>query len=43
MVDWHPDGERLLIASTRASGTQRVSRFFLVDKAGGLPEPLSVP
>lgn len=43
MVDWHPDGQRLLFASTRASGSQRFSRFFLVDKTGGLPVMLNVP
>ena len=35
MVAWHPDGEHILFASSRASGTQRVRRFFLVDKTGG--------
>ena len=43
MVEWHPDGEHILIASSRASGIQRVRKFFLVNKAGGLPEPLNVP
>ena len=43
MVAWHPDGEHILFASSRASGTQRVRRFFLVDKTGGLPEMLDVP
>jgi tricorn protease len=43
MVDWHPDGQHILFASARASGTQRVSRFFLVDKSGGMPEMLNVP
>ena len=43
MVEWHPDGEHILIASSRASGIQRVRKFFLVSKAGGLPEPLNVP
>lgn len=43
MVDWHPDGQHILFASSRASGTQRVRRLFLVDKAGGLPEMLNVP
>ena len=43
MVDWHPDGQHLLFASPRASGTQRVRRLFLVDKQGGLPELLNVP
>lgn len=43
MVAWHPGGQHLLFASSRASGTQRVRRLFLVDKTGGLPEMLTVP
>ena len=43
MVEWHPDGEHLLFASSRASGTQRVRQFFLVSKQGGLAEKLDVP
>ena len=43
MVDWHPDGERLLFASSRASGSQRFKRFFLADKRGGMPEMLAIP
>ena len=43
VVGWHPDGERILFASRRDSGTQRVSKFFLVGKSGGLAEKLNVP
>ena len=43
MVEWHPDGEHILFASSRASGIQRVRKFFLVSKEGGLPELLNVP
>jgi tricorn protease len=43
MIDWHPNGQRLLIASRRETGTPRVNQFFLVDKSGGLPEKLAVP
>ncbi|MCH2346878.1 MAG: hypothetical protein MK299_05740, partial [Pseudomonadales bacterium] len=43
MVEWHPDGEHILFASSRASGIQRVRKFFLANKEGGLPEPLNVP
>ncbi|MEM9673603.1 MAG: PDZ domain-containing protein [Bacteroidota bacterium] len=43
MVDWHPDGERILFASRRETGIPRVNQFFLVDKTGGLPEKLAVP
>ena len=43
MVEWYPDGEYLLFASGRASGTQRVRKFFRVSKQGGLAEELKVP
>ena len=43
MVEWHPDGKRLLFASKRESGRQSYSQFYLVDKAGGMPEKLPVP
>jgi len=43
MVEWHPDGKRLLFASKRESGRQSYSQFYLVDKAGGMPEKLAVP
>ena len=43
MVEWHPDGKRLLFASKRESGRQSYSQFYLVDRAGGMPEKLSIP
>ena len=43
LVDWHPDGEQLLIASKRESGRQSYSQFYLVDKKGGLPRKLDIP
>ncbi len=43
MVEWHPDGERLLFASGRESGRQSFSQFYLVPKDGGLPEKQAVP
>ena len=43
MLDWHPDGERILFASRREMGTPRVRQFFLVSKTGGIPERLDVP
>ena len=43
MVDWHPDGKRLLFASARENGVGRLNQFFLVDKNGGFPEKLQVP
>jgi len=43
MIDWHPDGKRILIASRREAGIPRVNQFFLVDKKGGQPQRLAVP
>jgi tricorn protease len=43
MVDWHPNGEHLLFASTREHGQSRVSQFYLVSKNGGFPEKLKIP
>ncbi|RLD56277.1 MAG: Tricorn protease like protein, partial [Bacteroidetes bacterium] len=43
MVEWHTDGKHVLFASKRESGRQSYSQFYLVDKAGGMPEKLSVP
>lgn len=43
LLDWHPDGQRLLFASTRESGRQNTSQFYLVSKNGGFPEKLSIP
>jgi tricorn protease len=42
LLDWTPDGRRLLMASRRASGIP-VAHFYLVDAAGGLPEMLPAP
>jgi len=43
LVDWHPDGEHLLIASGRESGRQSTSQFYLVSKEGGMPVKLDIP
>jgi len=43
LVDWHPGGEQLLIASKRESGRQSFSQFYLVDKEGGLPQKQKIP
>jgi tricorn protease len=43
MVEWHPDGERLLFASRRMMGQRSSQQFFLVNKNGGLPEQLPLP
>ncbi len=43
VVGWHPDGKRVLFASSRESGRQRYNQFYLVPATGGLPEKLPVP
>ncbi len=43
VVGWHPDGKRVLFASSRESGRQRYNQFYLVSVDGGLPEKLPVP
>jgi tricorn protease len=43
LVDWHPDGNKLLFASIRENGIGRVNQFFMVDKDGGLAEKLKIP
>lgn len=44
MIDWHPDGKRLLIGSTGELGGRRLlNQFFLVNKEGGFPEKLPLP
>ncbi|EMS34219.1 Tricorn protease like protein [Mariniradius saccharolyticus AK6] len=44
MIDWHPDGKRLLIGSTGELGGRRLlNQFFLVGKEGGFPEKLPLP
>ena len=43
VVDWHPDGKRILIASPRESGSQAYRQFYLLPTKGGLPEKLPVP
>ncbi len=43
VLDWHPDGTRVLFASSRESGRQRYSQFYLVAATGGPAEKLAVP
>lgn len=40
LVDWYPDGSKLLYASSKESGKQRFSQFYSVDANGGLAEKL---
>ncbi len=43
VVAWYPDGQSLLIASNRASETNRYDKLFKISKTGGLPVVLPVP
>ena len=43
LVDWYPDGSKLLFVSSMNSGRQRYDQFYSVSPAGGLPEQLPVP
>ncbi len=43
MLDWHPNGERILFASRREQGDRRTRQLFLIPKSGGMPERLPLP
>ena len=43
VLDWYPDGSKILFASSMESGRQRFSQFYSVPPAGGLPAKLPVP
>jgi len=43
MIDWHPDGTRILFASDMNSERKRYNQLFLIDRGGGLPEQLPMP
>ena len=43
LIDWYPDGNNLLFASSRESGKQRFNQFYKVSKSGGLPNKLPLP
>lgn len=43
IIDWYPDGEAILFASSMASGRQRYSQFYRIAKEGGLPDKLPIP
>ncbi len=40
VVDWTPNGERILFASGRESGRERFNQFYTVAKEGGFAEKL---
>ena len=43
MVDWYPQGDAILYATSMASGRQRYSQLYHISPEGGLPEKLPVP
>jgi tricorn protease len=43
VVDWTPDGQRILMRAARTPFGDRNGRYFLVDPAGGLELPLEIP
>jgi tricorn protease len=43
VLDWHPDGTKVLFASSRESGRQRYNQFYAVPAKGGPAEKLPVP
>ncbi len=43
VLDWYPDGSKILFSSMMHSGRQRFSQFYAVAPAGGLPQQLPVP
>ncbi len=43
MVDWHPDGDRLLFASRREIGQRSSRQFYSVSAEGGHAERLPIP
>jgi tricorn protease len=42
MLDWHPDGDKILFASSRNSGRQRYKQLYEVSSKGSLPEKVEV-
>lgn len=43
VLDWHPDGKRILFRSWRESYNSWFQKLFLIDLRGGLPEALPLP
>ncbi|MFH1335454.1 MAG: protease, partial [Candidatus Zixiibacteriota bacterium] len=43
VLDWHPDGRRILFRSWRDSYNTWFQRLYLVSKEGGFPESLPLP
>jgi tricorn protease len=43
VIDWHPDGNQILMASQRENNVGSVNQLYLLNKKGGLPEKLPIP
>ncbi len=43
VLDWHPDGQRILFRSWRESYNSWFQKLFLIGKDGGFPERLPLP
>jgi len=43
VTGWTPDGKEVLFASTREGVATRESKFFKINKAGGMEEALAIP
>ena len=44
VLDWTPDGSKILVRANRTPFGQRVGRYYLVDPSGsGLEQPLRIP
>jgi tricorn protease len=43
VLDWHPDGERILFRSSRESYNSWFQNLFLVNVKGGFPQKLPLP
>ncbi|MFN3211722.1 MAG: S41 family peptidase [Henriciella sp.] len=43
MIDWHPDGSRILYASDMNSERKRYNQLFVIERSGGMPEQLPMP
>ena len=43
IMDWTPDGSKILIRANRTPWGERVGKYYLVDPNGGLETPLEIP
>ena len=43
MMDWYPDGQSILYASTMQSARTRFNQFYRVSSEGGMPQKLPLP